>query len=59
MFFYNRKIGLGIGIQTLPGQKRPSLVMLDELGKKKVASFVKDEDAEDFVAHLSKFLEAE
>lgn len=58
MYFYNRENGLGIGIETLPGQKRPGLMMIDELGSKKVAIFIKDEDAEDFMAHLEKFLEA-
>lgn len=59
MTFFNRKLGLGISIQTLPGQKKPSLLIADELGYKKVAAFIKDEDADDFVAHMQKFLEAE
>lgn len=58
MKFVNRKHGLALYVQTLPGQKRPSLLIADELGYKKVASFIKDEDADDFVAHLDKMLKA-
>lgn len=59
MKFRNHRNGLALYVQTLPGQKKPSLLIADELGFKKVAAFIKDEDADDFVAHMQKFLEAE
>ena len=52
MVLRNKKNGLSIYVQTLHGQKKPSLLISDEIGCKKVAAFINDEDAEDFVKHL-------
>ena len=57
MKFLNRKQGLALYVQTLPGQKKPSLLIADELGIKKVAAFLSDGDAEDFIEHMKKFCE--
>jgi len=57
MKFTNRKQDLEIYVQTMPGNKRPSLLIGDELGYKKVAAFLSDGDAEDFIEHMKKFCE--
>ena len=59
MLLKNNKNDLKIYIQVLPRQKKPSLLIGDELGSKKVAAFLSDEDADDFVEHMMKFLNAE
>ena len=53
---YNKKTGNAINVYTLPGQKRTSLIMSDEIGFKKVAAFLSDEDAEDFVRHMATMI---
>ena len=54
MLLKNNKNDLKIYIQVLPRQKKPSLLIGDELGSKKVAAFLSDEDADDFVEHMMK-----
>lgn len=49
----NKKNGLGIYVQTLPGQKKPSLLIFDEIGCKKAADFINNGDAKDFIKHLA------
>ena len=57
MTFRNPKNGLELCVELLPGQKRLSLLIGDELGYKKVASFIKDDDADDFIAHMERLTE--
>lgn len=59
MTFGNRKNGLTLCVTTLPGQKKPSLLIGDELGFAKVAIFLNDGTADDLVAHLEKMLPME
>jgi len=59
MTLRNRKNGLTLCVTTLPGQKKPSLLIGDELGFTKVASFLNDDTADDFAAHLEKMLPME
>ena len=56
MTLRNRSNGLALCITTLPRQKYPSLLIRDELGTVKVAAFLNDDRANDFIAHLEKML---
>ena len=56
MTLRNRANGLAICITTLPRQKNPSLLMVDELGSIKVAAFLDDDKANDFLHHLERML---
>lgn len=53
---FNKKTGNAIHVSTLPRQKKPSLIISDEIGYKKVASFLSDEDADDFAQHMAKMI---
>lgn len=53
----NIRNGLKIFITTREGQKRPSLMIGDELGDMKVATFLNDGAAEDFLQHMMKLTE--
>lgn len=57
MKLVNKRNGLELIVTTLPKQKRPSLIIVDQLGAEKVATFLGDEGAADFVHHLEQLLE--
>lgn len=57
MTFRNPKNGLELCVELLPGQKKLSLLIGDELGYKKVASFINDNDADDFISHMERLTE--
>lgn len=59
MTLRNRSNGLALCVTTLPRQKYPSLLICDELGSVKVAAFLNDDRASDFIAHLEKMLPIE
>lgn len=59
MTLRNRRNGLTLCVTTLPDQKKPSLLIGDELGFAKVAIFLNDGAADDFVAHLEKMVPVE
>ena len=53
----NKNNGLALYVETLPRQKRPSLIIQDKLGAEKVAAFLSDDAAAEFVHHLEQLLD--
>lgn len=53
----NKNNDLALYVDTLPRQKRPSLIIKDQLGYEKVAAFLSDDAAQDFVHHLEQLLD--